>query len=182
MTLRLFTLALIAPLLMQTGAEPVSVKDLDEDATTWNGRVVTVRGEVVGDYGVRGDVTWIQVNDDAYVERPLAEHGELRGTNTGIGVRLPADTPVESWGPPGGDEFRGPIIKVTGRFLYNDPAVAGDTFVDASEIELIEASRRMPARPARLVHLVVGSGFVASGLIVFGVARNRRLNPADERR
>ena len=164
-------------LFAQTAAM-VTVAELDEEPERWDGRVVTIRGEVVGDYSIRPEHVWIQVNDDPYVDAPLVEGGPLEGGNLGIGVRMPPDIDVAGWGRPGGDEFRGPVVEVTGVFLYNEPSTGGDTFVDASDVVVLEAARMFEAPGASTLHLALGTAMTAGAIVIFAVARRRRLNPA----
>jgi hypothetical protein len=156
----------------------VFVSELDTDPTEWNGRPVEIVGEVIGDYGRRASGVWIQVNDDAYADSPLIEGGPLSGGNTGLGVRMPSDLFDETlWGSPGRYDTRGPILQVTGIFRYADAETGGDTFIEATEIVLLEPSRPLDV-PGPDWPLVIGS----TGAIVVGVAlsariRYRRLNP-----
>lgn len=47
---------------------------------------VSIEGEVVGDIIYHRDGAWINVNDDAYSKRSIAEEGKPKGQNSGIGV------------------------------------------------------------------------------------------------
>lgn len=44
-------------------AKPVTINDLIENAQTWDGKEVTVTGEVIGEAMKRGDYAWININD-----------------------------------------------------------------------------------------------------------------------
>lgn len=151
-------------------AATVHVADLDADPRTYAGAEITIRGEIVGDYGIRSDVVWVQVNDDPYVDRPFREHAELAGGNVGIGVRIPAAVFDEAWGAPGGYLVRGPIVEVTGIFRYNDPASGGETFVDATAVGLVEASRPITQPDGRLP-LFIGAAAFLFGVVAFALAR-----------
>ncbi len=172
------TAVAVVSVLLQTAAQPVSLSDLDQEPTRWHGARVEVEGEIVGDYGLRTGEIWVQLNDDPYVAEPLPEEGSFHGGNVGLGVRLPPDLPVTEWGPPGGDEHRGPIVAVVGEFRYNDPQAGGDTFIDAHTVRLIEPSRPMRARPIDRVALTAGLLLTAAGVVVFWLARRSRLLPA----
>jgi hypothetical protein len=161
---------------LPAAARTVQVSDLDTDPARYAGQEVTIRGEIVGDYGIRSDVVWVQVNDDPYVDRPFREHAELAGGNVGIGVRIPAALFHESWGTPGGYLVRGPIVLVTGTFRYNDPSTGGETFVDASVIDLVEASRPID-QPDGPLPLTVGITTLVLGGITFALARWRWTRP-----
>jgi hypothetical protein len=164
---------------LPAAATDVGVADLEGDPQLWSGRTVTIRGELVGDYSVRsGGVIWVQLNDDAYAIRPMLERQEPAGTNLGMGVRMGPDLfRPEEWGDPGRFRVRGPLVAVTGIFVYNDPT-SGDTFVDASAIALLEPSRRLEEQVSPGTWLlsasVLAAGMVAGG---FALARRRRLEP-----
>lgn len=130
--------------LLFTGAGPASaqevveVADLIEDPGLYAGDRVLVRGELIGDYGFRGNgYMWTQLNDDAYVFDPVAEGGALAGGNVGIGIRMPDDM-GRDLDPPGGYRRKGPIVLVSGTFAYHDPSRQGETFIDVDAIEVVE--------------------------------------------
>jgi LPXTG-motif cell wall-anchored protein len=70
---------------------------------------VRVRGELVGDFGRRGNEVWAQLNGDAYAERPLLDGGDHRGA----------------------------IVEVTGAWRFHDPGRGGESYLDATAIEVI---------------------------------------------
>lgn len=155
----------------------VTVEQLQHDPTAYAGRTVTVEGELVGDYGFRTEAVWVQLNDDPYVDRPLAETGGLAGSNQGIGVRIPRSLFSDAWGAPGGYGIRGPVLLVTGPFRYNDPAEGGETFIDAVEVRLLEPSRPMRLPPVSPWPTVAGILLTLAGAGTFGWARWRRRPP-----
>lgn len=155
--------------------ELVPVSELDENPTAYAGRMVTIEGEIVGDYGIRDDVVWCQVNDDPYVDAPLAETGRLAGTNIGIGVRLPRASFDDGWGQPGSSDTRGPVVRVTGTFRYNDPEESGETFLEARQVELVEPSRPFEQGPSPAWPAVTGGVLIVTGAgLFFGVRWSRR--------
>lgn len=157
--------------------ETVSVTDLEERPQAYDGRSVTVRGELVGDYGVRRDAIWVQLNDDPYVERPLGETGDLRGGNVALGVRLPSTAlALLEQHPPGRYGRRGPIVEVAGVFRYHDPALGGETYLDASELRLVEPARPIDA-PVRRWPAVAGAALL--GLAVVLAVQVRRTGRSD---
>lgn len=171
-------LPLLGLILFQVPAgTALTTAELDADPTIWDGQMVTITGEIIGDYGRRSEVIWVQVNDDSYVDAPLVETGRLAGSNTGVGVRIPEDLFDDSWGPPGGYRIRGPVVEVTGVFEYADEETGGDTFIDAMAIELVDPARRLdlPGPDWRLV--VISALAIAGGLTMGARARYRRLNP-----
>lgn len=152
----------------------VEVSDLDDRPGDFAGETVEIEGEIVGDYGIRDDVVWFQVNDDPYVTAPLGETGELHGSNVGIGVLLPRSLFDESWGSPGSHKTRGPIVRITGIFRYNDPATGGETFVDARAVDLIEHPRPLPTAGFNVLAAMSGVGLAAVGILALAAARFRR--------
>lgn len=163
MTGLVMALVLVATVATPIPAQAVEVAELDRDPATWEGRQVTLTGELVGDYSARNDVVWVQLNDDAYVDAPLLERNGPEGTNLGMGVRMPVELfQPQSWGGPGRYGRRGPIVAVTGTFIYNEP-VSGDTFVEATEVELIEPARDID------VPVPVGTWIVATVLLAIGM-------------
>jgi hypothetical protein len=166
-------LVVVVSLALQAQADHVTVTELDLDPRRWTGAEVTVVGELVGDYSPRRRaVVWVQLNDDGYARAPLLETGERAGTNTGIGVRMPAELfDPEAWGPPGRFGMRGPIVEVTGTFHHNDP-VSGETFVEAREVVLVEPARPLE-EPVPTTALALGAAVLATGLAL-GLAAVRR--------
>jgi len=154
----------------------VSTTALDASPIIWDDQIVRVKGEIVGDYGRRPAVVWVQVNDGPYIDDPLVETGTLHGSNTGVGVRIPNDLFDDSWGAPGGYRTRGPVIEVTGVFRYADDETGGDTFIDAHDIQLIEPSRPLavPAPDWQLVGVSLVA--IAGGVALWGRARWRRVH------
>jgi hypothetical protein len=176
MSLKLFAVVGMILLQVPTGSR-ISTSDLDADPAAFDGRMVTVTGEIVGDYGRRSNVVWVQVNDDEYRDHPLVETGQLTGQNSGVGVRIPNELFDESWGSPGGYRTRGPIIEVTGIFRYADVDTGGDTFIEAAFIDLVEASRPLDVPTADWALTAVSAVALAAGAAMWGRARWRRLNP-----
>jgi hypothetical protein len=127
-------------------AEEVAVETLLSDPAAYEGEV-TVTGELVGDFGYRGDGwVWSQLNDDAYSVAPILEGGQLRGSNTGIGIRMPVEL-TEGLGEPGGYRLRGPLVEVTGIWRYHDPDRGGESFLEAGELRVVDPARTLEEGP-----------------------------------
>ncbi|HHC09116.1 MAG TPA: hypothetical protein ENK55_10435 [Actinobacteria bacterium] len=162
------SLVLLALVLAVSTPVPVSGAELVADGAAYDGELVVVEGELVGDYGRRGDGTvWTQLNDDPYVYEPVAEGGPLRGGNVGIGVRIPAEL-AEDLDPPGGYRIRGPVVRLTGTWRYHDPARGGESYLDVVALEVVEPGRTVP-KPLHPVALVVG---VLLLVVAFGLWRS----------
>ncbi len=179
--MRRLTLAVVLVLiaLPVSAQEIVSVTSLLVEPAVYDNTEVTVLGELVGDFSRRGDEVWLQLNDDEYVDAPLGDPGtKPNGTNSGIGVRVPAslfDGIVE--GPPGRYGWRGPKVTITGTFLHLDPALGGETYVDGHEMSLVESGRPIET-PGVGIAPVVGAGLGVVGIILFLGARRRRETPS----
>ena len=158
-------------------AQVVGVAELDQNPEAFAGRTVTLEGELIGDYGRRGDMVWVQMNDDPYAQRPIPGGGEPVGTNQGIGLRIPARLfAPDAWGPPGSARYRGPVIRVVGEFRYHDPALAGETYVQVSDIVLMDPARPLP-RGELGVPGRVGLVLIVVAALIFAVAKYRARPP-----
>ena len=56
----------------------VNSASLVENASAWNGHVVTFKGEAIGEAMVRGKMAWIHLNDDAYMWKNIEEGAQAR--------------------------------------------------------------------------------------------------------
>jgi len=154
--------------------ETVPVSSLLANPGAFDQTVVTVRGEIVGDYGRRGDIVWVQVNDDPYVDLPLVQRTHPVGTNTGIAVRYPVAMQGD-FGRPGVYRIRGPIVQVTGIFRHLDPETGGITYIQATDLTLLSASERVPIPAASPVPALVGAVLTLGGL--YAMSRRRDMFP-----
>ncbi len=171
--LTILVLCLIGP----TAAAAVPANDLLSNPEKWSGEEVTVRGELVGDFGFHAGAVWIQLNDDPYVDAPVLETGTLQGGNIGVALRGSEEVmqPVLSAGKPGGYRQRGPIVEVTGRFIYHDPDRSGETYVAVDTITILERGRPLPSEAAGPWGLI-GTVLViiaAVGHVGYGLRRYR---------
>lgn len=160
MTILLFTVPGIAG-----ATEEVSVSDLITDSEALDGSEVTVVGELVGDYGFRGDGwMWTQLNGDDYVDSPIRDGGRPVGGNTGVGIRMPTRL-GEGLDPPGGYRNRGPIVRITGVWKYHDPARQGETYLEVTSMTIVEPGRVMHEEP-RWIAMWAGLGLIAGSLVL----------------
>lgn len=141
-------------------AGPVDVEVLLADPQAFQGEV-TLTGELVGDYGWRGDGwVWAQLNDDTYAEQPILEDGPLSGGNVGVGIRMPYDL-AEQLGPPGGYRRRGPVVTATGTWVYHDESRGGESYLEVESLVVVEPGRDLAEDPS-WVRLVGGSVLIAA--------------------
>jgi hypothetical protein len=154
-------------------AVAVSVVELLEDAEAFAGQEVTVVGELVGDYGFRRDGSmWTQLNGDSYSIRPIVDGGPLRGSNLGIGIRMPADI-GRRLDPPGRYRRLGPVVQVTGIWKYHDPERQGETYLDVRSVVLQGPGRQLSEGPNWTSYGVGFAFFVIAGVIGFAYKRER---------
>ena len=171
MTMRLVLWVMFIPLL--TAQVEVDVQDLDENPEAYHGEIVVITGEVVGDYGLRADNVWIQLNTDAYAESPLTSRKDAIGGNAGMGVRYPRSLHDSAWGEPGGYGVQGPIVRVIGVFRYHDAIESGETFVEASSIELVSPAQQVEIPTADPLVWILSVAFGLAGGVSYVSARVR---------
>ena len=151
-------------------AQTVPVVALLEDPESYADQLVTVEGELVGDYGFRADGwVWTQLNGDPYAFAPLREGGRRAGTNVGVGVRIPTSL-VAGLDSPGRYHTRGPIVAATGLWRYHDPDRQGESYLQILELDVLE--------PGRGLDQGLNPGALALGILLLVVAgalwRSRR--------
>jgi hypothetical protein len=139
----------------------------------FDGAVVTYAGEVVGDVLVRDGGAWLLVNDDDYALEvgPLPTHRDLRGTNSGLAVWLPADQ-VTLLGEPGRPGRRGDIIQVVARVARTDLSDGGGLTLRASEMVVLAAGASVD-EPLDVAQAVLAGILLAIG-IALGLGRRVR--------
>lgn len=122
-------------------AGPISSTQLIEESKVFNGRVVSYRGEVVGDVMVRRDYAWVNIHD---------------GVNA-MGVWMPAEK-AEIIEIKGDYKHRGDTVEVTGVFNRACAQHGGDMDIHASEILLMK-------RGHPLDHPISGFKIAAAGVL-----------------
>lgn len=116
----------------------VRISDLVENMEEYDGKTVTVEGEVVGDVMSRGEGAWITVNDDPYAERSLEEGGEFAGvSNVGIGVWVDPDMAREIQHT-GDYREKGDRVRVAGVFHRACRDHGGETDIHALSLQVLE--------------------------------------------
>ncbi len=154
----------------------VPASDLLEKGALFDNVEITVEGELVGDYGFRDDgFMWTQLNDDSYARDALVDGGPRAGANVGIGVRMPSIL-GEGLPPVGGYRLEGPLVQLTGVWRYHDPDRGGETYLDVSELFIVDQGRRLEEGPDWVV-FALGILLLATSLVMW---RRNRLSPATE--
>lgn len=149
------TLALAMVLVTALVGGPVAASDIPVVNTgelrsagdDWNGQVIAVEGELVGDYGFRRDGSmWTQLNDDPYATRALVDGAPLAGGNVGVAVRMPAEL-AEGLDPVGGYRLEGPYVRVTGEWKYHDASRGGESYLEVTELTVLKPGRKLQEGP-----------------------------------
>jgi hypothetical protein len=152
--------------------DTVQISSLIENMQKYDGRVVTIQGEAIGDFMVRGVNAWITVNDDAYSKASIEEGGELVGmSNSGIGVWIP-EQQGRQIGTFGGWKNKGTIVRVTGVFHRACPEHGGDTDIHADLVEVIQQGHPFskPFKWAELIAIIILCGVIG---VLWNVRRHR---------
>ncbi len=121
----------------------VSSPALVENANLWDGRIITFKGEAIGERMIRGNSAWIHLNDDAYMERSSEEGTPLAGYNSGQAVWVSAEMArkIQFFG----DYWhQGDIVKVTGVFHAACSEHGGDMDIHASSLEVLRLGHSVP--------------------------------------
>jgi hypothetical protein len=169
----LVLLALVLAIGAPALAGEVAVTDLLIDGGAFDGEVITVQGELVGDFQRRGEWTWVQVNDDPYAEVPVPEGGALAGGNSGIAVRFPTVMfDGAGFEAPGAYGVRGPVVLVTGEWRYHDEDRGGESYLDVIGFEIVERERRFDEEMPLGV-LLAGVALLGAGAAVRAGTRRR---------
>ncbi len=106
----------------------------------YDGKMITIEGEVIGDIMYRGDYAWITVNDDPYsLRKSLEEGGDFVGlSNQGIGVWVSREAAKKIM-TCGGYKNKGDIVSITGEFHRACHEHGGDTDIHAANLEVISS-------------------------------------------
>lgn len=154
-------------------AVEVDVAVLLVDPAPLNGSEVTVEGELIGDFMLRDEWVWVQLNGDPYASEPLGGGGELAGPNLGIALRFPiAVFDAAAFETPGGYGVRGPVVRVTGEWRYHDEERGGESYLAVTSVEVLERERRFDA-PLPVGVLLTGLGLIAVSGLVQAASRRR---------
>ncbi len=152
-------------------AERVSVKDLTEQAEVFDGRTVTIEGEVIGDILRHGDYSWITVNDDPYITVEAQEERLRAGFNIGIGVWLPSSE-ADKVKVLGGYKNVGDRVSVTGVFHRADGEHGGDTDIVATSLVVV-AQGSPVKRPLTITRWAIVAALALLALVLWQVRRAR---------
>lgn len=160
-----------SPAAAQSESVEVEAADILADPEAWEGRRLSVIGELVGDYSRRPEGVWVQLNDDPYVEEPMTTGGTPAGANVGLGARIPTDLfDTAVTGDPGRYAQRGPVVLITGEYRANDPRLGGESYLEVSSIELLAAASELE-RPGPDIWLGIGIALVLAAALAATATR-----------
>ncbi len=101
-------------------AQVVSSTELINNAKQYDGKIITYKGEVIGDVMIRGEYAWLHVNDGIIA----------------IGIWAPK-TMIQDIRYAGDYHKKGDIVEVSGTFHRSCLEHGGDLDIHASEIKKI---------------------------------------------
>lgn len=151
-----------APKPAELPATPQSINDLIEGGAKYDGQVVTIQGEVIGDIMCRGAHTWINVHD---------------GPFTTIGVWGPSNL-FQGISVTGAYKTKGYVVRITGTFRRDDPAQGGEMDIQASAIEVVSQGAPI-SHPIARHRIVLGAlGILSACMLGVLYLRSSRDNQA----
>lgn len=144
--MRLNTLVVCILLLIFLVESQVFASDkLDEilaKPAEYDGRTVTLEGEVVGIAVRSGGAYFIQLNQDSYSKKSIAEGGKLYGQNLAVPVYLSKDL-YEKISFFGDYHNKGDIVKVQGIFNASCEKHGGESDIHANQLNIIKKGYRL---------------------------------------
>jgi hypothetical protein len=121
--------SLILSTLHKSFAQPISSRELIENAKMYDGKLIEYEGEVIGDVMKRGDFVWINLHDGkgtigVWAKKDMAKVIEYRGNY----------------------RFKGDWLRVKGIFNRSCSEHGGDLDIHAISLDRIESGREIKER------------------------------------
>jgi hypothetical protein len=139
-------------------AQDISSAELIKDAKQYDGKSVTYRGEVVGDIMIRGEHSWLSVND---------------GPNA-IGVWINKEL-IKNIQYIGDYRTKGDMVEIVGIFKRSCPEHGGDLDIHAQSINKIGSGSKIShAVNTRAIKFAFGLFCMALLVFLLKVWRSRR--------
>jgi len=161
LVLTAFVAAAVLGVAAPAAGSEVEIADLLADQGAYDQSEITVRGELIGDFGRRGDWVWVQVNGDSYADEPVLAGGPLTGGNLGIAARIPEGLFAEGgFGDAGGYRHRGAVVLLTGTWRFHDPDRTGESYLEVTAMQVVAPEQRLDEGPL-WVPLGIGLGLLA---------------------
>ncbi len=160
-TLILVLLLTFTPAFHVNAQSITDINNLIEKAKEYDGKEVTIQGEVIGESMNRGNYTWINMND---------------GTNA-IGIWLDSSTAGEILFY-GNYKCKGDTVKVTGTFYRACKEHGGEADLHSSSFEIVKNGYevRKQISPIKIIIAVILTlfAFVLMSILIKAI-KNRRL-------
>lgn len=117
--------------------EIVTVNDILSNPKQFDGKEVRLRGEVVQFKVKTSGGYFIQLNDDPYVKKSIAEGSKPKGTNCAISVFV-KDELSKKIKYFGSYRYKGDVIEITGKFNVSCSEHSGETDVHADSLKVLK--------------------------------------------
>jgi hypothetical protein len=150
----------------------VTSTTLIENATGWNGRIISFKGEAIGERMVRGGMAWIHVNDDAYMEKSIEAGAGGEGYNSGQAIWLSSDLAhrIRFFGS---YKHQGDLVKITGVFNAACAEHGGDMDIHAAELTVVALGYSL-ADEIKMPRAALAASLMLPSVLLFWIRRRFR--------
>lgn len=120
----------------------VSLQQIFDDPRKFDGKVVILEGEIVGVAVKAKDGYFVQLNQDPYIQKSLAEGGKFSGSNNAIAVFLKPEEfrKIKNFG---NYHNKGDLVSIEGVFHAACSDHNGETDIHAFRLEVIKKGYRI---------------------------------------
>ena len=145
---------------------------LVENANGWNGRIISFKGEAIGERMIRGSMGWIHINDDAYMEKSIEAGAGSEGYNSGQAIWLSSDLAhrIRFFGD---YHNQGDLVKITGVFHAVCPEHGGDMDIHATELTVVAIGHPV-AHQIKTHRAMLATILILSSIFLFWIRRRVR--------
>lgn len=155
------------PAFAHTKAVLVKTVDLYESPDKYDKRKVIIVGEAIGDIIFHEKGAWININDDIYAKKSIAEGGKRQGQNSGIGVWVSKKEAKKISFL--GDYFhKGDIVQVEGIFNKDCNFHPGEMDIHAVNLTILKKGRKLE-HPLNLPLAFFSLVLLAVAAVGFGI-------------
>jgi hypothetical protein len=150
----------------------VTSTTLVENATGWNRRIISFKGEAIGERMARGGMAWIHLNDDAYMEKSSEAGAGGGGYNSGQAIWLASDLAhrIRFFGD---YKNQGDLVKITGIFNAACAEHGGDMDIHATELTVVALGYSV-AHEIKMPRAVLAASLMLSSILLFWIRRRVR--------
>ncbi len=157
----------------------VKINELYASMKKYDGKQIRIEGEVIGDIVYHRDGAWINVNDDVYSKRSIAEGNKPKGQNSGIGIWVSKEDAKKVKFK--GDYFhKGDIVYVEGIFSSNCPKHNGDIDIHAKKFMVVKQGYEID-HDINLKLAMISMGFFIFAASGYSIRRFRITRPGYRR-